>query len=409
MNSESLVQSLAKDALVQDTTSSANNELQQSVETKAVLHLINGEHFSGAERVQDLLGQALPASGFDPHFACLKLDQFDTHRQSICPLYDLEMRSRFDFGVMKRAAEIVKRIQPVILHAHTPRSALVGSQLAAKFNIPFVYHVHSPTSRDSTKRLGNWINQKVESRAMKQAQALIPVSTSLRLHLRKLGIADEKIFVVPNGVDSLPWTDRKQPDTVWTLGTVALFRQRKGTEVLLDALAILHRRGVRVQLIAVGGFETTEYETFLKQKARDLGIESIVEWTGFCQDVNEKFQLMDVMVLPSLFGEGLPMVVLEAMTNGIPVVATSVEGVPEAIRDGRDGLLALPGDAKDLAKEIQKLVSGEVSWESIRKSAFDRQLDCFSTTSMASGVANVYRHILERNAALAELPKRFRG
>ena len=67
---------------------------------------------------------------------------------------------------------------------------------------------------------------------------------------------------------------------------------------------------------------------------------------------------MDLFVLPSLFGEGLPMVVLEAMAAGVPVVATRVPGVPEAIRHGQDGVLVDPGDADDLAQAIAGVVNG---------------------------------------------------
>ena len=79
----------------------------------------------------------------------------------------------------------------------------------------------------------------------------------------------------------------------------------------------------------------------------------------FPSDVPAELGAMDLLVLPSLFGEGLPMVVLEAMAAGVPVVATRVEGVPEAIGDGVNGVLAAAGHAADLARAIARVVRGE--------------------------------------------------
>ena len=83
-----------------------------------------------------------------------------------------------------------------------------------------------------------------------------------------------------------------------------------------------------------------------------LKLDDAIEWTGFTSDVRSQLARMDLFVLPSLFGEGLPMVVLEAMAAGVPIVGTRVEGVPEAIRDGEDGLLAEPSDPIDLARVL---------------------------------------------------------
>ena len=204
------------------------------------------------------------------------------------------------------------------------------------------------------------------------------------------------VSVVPNGVPCRrPVPPRPAAKTEWTLGTVALFRPRKGIEVLLQAVAILKSRGVPVRLRAVGGFEQPEYQRRIENLTDRLGLGGEVDWTGFTQDVDGELARMDLCVLPSLFGEGLPMVVLEAMAAGVPVVATRVEGTPEAIRDGRDGLIAEPDDAEDLAAVIARVIGGRVDWHALRASALCRHAEKFSQRSMAAGVAEVYRRVLD--------------
>jgi glycosyltransferase involved in cell wall biosynthesis len=89
------------------------------------------------------------------------------------------------------------------------------------------------------------------------------------------------------------------------------------------------------------------------------------------------------------------MVILEAMAAGVPVVATRVEGVPEAIRDGIDGLIARPNDAQSLADTIARVIHGEADWSTLRTSAHRRQAECFSDRSMAEGVSRVYGTVLQ--------------
>ncbi len=91
--------------------------------TIPVLHVINGEHYAGAERVQDLLGKRLPAFGFSVGFACVKLDLFDELREARdAPLYDVPMLSRFDLWTAWRIAQIVRRAEYRIIHGHTVRT-----------------------------------------------------------------------------------------------------------------------------------------------------------------------------------------------------------------------------------------------------------------------------------------------
>ena len=148
-------------------------------------------------------------------------------------------------------------------------------------------------------------------------------------------------------------------------------------------------------LRAVGPFETPEYEAEVMSRVSALGIGDMIEWTGFQTNVNEQLRQMDLFVLPSLYGEGLPMVVLESMANAIPVVASRVEGIPEAVRDGVDGLIFEPADPQDLAQKLESLIGDTSRWQTMSESSVERQRTELSDLSMARGVANVYDELLK--------------
>ena len=369
---------------------------QTKNDTVKVLHLINGEHFSGAERVQDLLAMAMPKFGYEVGFACVKPEKFPNVRESRGELFETRMKSKFDVWCGGRVAKVFRDNDYQIIHAHTPRTLMIGRLAARKLNCPLIYHVHSPVGRDSERGLANMLNTKLETWSLAGVDRMICVSNSLAGYMNEIGHHKDKITVVSNGVaaiDDLPARDL--PGSRWTIGTMALFRPRKGTEVLLDALAILKKRDIDVTLRAVGPFETKEYESEVLAQVEKLGIGDMIDWTGFQTNVNEQLRKMDVFVLPSLYGEGLPMVVLESMANAIPVVASRVEGIPEAVRDGIDGLIFEPSNAEDLAEKLQSLIGDNKTWKSMSESAVERQRNDLSDISMARGVATVYDELLK--------------
>lgn len=371
---------------------------RQTTETalRRVLHLVNGEHYAGAERVQDLLALRLPEFGFEVTFVCLKPDQFPRRRRAReARLLELPMRSRLDVAAAVALSRIVRQEDYLLIHAHTPRSALVGRLASLLAGVPFVYHVHSPAARDSTHRWLNRASALAERAALTGTARLIAVSESLRNDLEQHGQAARKIAVVHNGVPSIALAERGRPRGTWTLGTLALFRPRKGIEVLLEALARLHAEGMDVRLRAVGEFEMPQYRAEVFALAERLGVCRLIDWAGFCDDVAAELAQMDLVVLPSLFGEGLPMVVLEAMAAGVPVVASRVEGVPEAIGDGREGVLVEPGDPQALARGVRRIVDGSLDWQSLATAAKQRHAEMFSDRAMARHVADVYREVLD--------------
>ncbi|SFD95399.1 glycosyltransferase [Nitrosomonas sp. Nm166] len=361
-----------------------------------VMHVINGEFFSGAERVQDVLALRLPDYGYEVGFACVKPAKFSACRNSTVSLFEVPMQSKFDLAPAWEIARIVKQDGYALLHTHTPRAALVGRMAAWLAGVPMVHHVHSPTTRDTESSWRNWMNAMMERLSLIGVAQLIPVSQSLEAYLKKQGWSQDRIKIVANGVVTPgPLPNRVAPASEWVIGSVALFRPRKGMEVLIQALANLHHKGRTVRLRAVGTFETVEYESAIKEMAARLGIADAIDWVGFAQDVNAEFVKMDVLVLPSLFGEGMPMVILEAMATGVPVVASDVEGIPEVLDHGHTGLLTAAGDARQLTAILEDLMNNKYDWQALRENAYQMQINCFSDRSMAKGVAKVYEGILD--------------
>lgn len=376
-----------------------------------VLHVINGEDYSGAERVQDLLALRLPELGFEVGFACVKPGRFAAERRSAdTPLANFPMRSKADLKPAWKLARFIKREGYTLLHAHSPRAALIARAAAALTSVPLVYHVHSPTTVDSAHALRNLFNTCIERVCLSGVSAVIACSESMGRYICAQRVADDRVYVVPNGVPTCEYlVERPYPTRPWRLGTLALFRPRKGLDVLLSALAILRRDGIEVRLRATGDFQTSEYRAEIDEQLQRLQLHDAVELPGFRSDVPAELGQMDLFVLPSLYGEGLPMVVLEAMAAGVPVISTQVEGIPEAVRDGIDGLIVPPGDAAALAAAIQSIINGELNWHGLRESAYERQQRHYSDHSMAAGVARVYRDVLGIQASVKSCAARNAG
>ncbi|MEM8734201.1 MAG: glycosyltransferase family 4 protein [Planctomycetota bacterium] len=371
--------------------------------TVPVMHVINGEHFAGAERVQQHLGKHLGRAGFDPIFACMKPGVFP----ELCDLrahqiLTAPMRNRLDFRVIHRISQEIQEQGVEILHAHTPRTAMITSILARREQLPWVYHVHSPAARNTTRGFFNRANTLVERFAIRSCNRLITVSRSLRREMLRLGVPRSRLSVVPNGV---PATEPIEPVTrldqdAWNIGMIALMRPRKGVEVALQSMQVLDsmQKAGNIKMQFIGSFETNEYEQEIRLLEDQLCVGSRVHWQGFVRDVPSAIRKLDALILPSLFGEGMPMVVLEALSAGVPVIATNVEGTPEVIRHGHEGLIAEPGNAESLARCIVEMTSCRNRWAVYSQNAVERHRASFSDTIMTERVAQVYRKLLDSMA-----------
>ena len=162
---------------------------------------------------------------------------------------------------------------------------------------------------------------------------------------------------------------------------VGRLRIRKGVEVLLHAVSRLVQRGVDVQLRLAGDGERTES---LEALNRELGLQSQVTFLGRCDrsQLTDEFRSSDALVVPSTY-EGMPLVILEAMSHGLPVVASAVSGIPEVVLDGETGWLVPAEDVGALVTALTELAaSGEEA--RLRGEAGRRRLDQFRPERVAA-------------------------
>jgi glycosyltransferase involved in cell wall biosynthesis len=158
--------------------------------------------------------------------------------------------------------------------------------------------------------------------------------------------------------------------------TVGRLEREKGHSILLEAISLLEHRGVPVLLEVVGDGSRLDS---LRRQARDLGISERITFAGAVgQDrIREHYLAADAFCLPSL-GEGIPVVLMEALASGLPVIASNTMGIPELIEDGATGLLVSPGRPEDLAAAIERLAGDRSLGGRLGAAGRDRVMEEFN-------------------------------
>ncbi|MEY2480209.1 MAG: hypothetical protein QOI04_1136 [Verrucomicrobiota bacterium] len=212
----------------------------------------------------------------------------------------------------------------------------------------------------------------------KRVGCFIAVSQATAAGLRQIGVPDRKIRVIHNGIKDPAEGEGLVPKlSASRVGIVGQVGPWKGHEDLLNAFAIVVEAHPAAEL-HIFGAGSSEYESHLRERAAELGVDSRIAWHGFVSDRADIFRRIDVCVVPSRTNDPLPTSAIEASLFCLPVIASRGGGLPEIIEDGATGFLFEGGDFKQLARHILTIFNDSRLAEKLGRKARSDALTKFS-------------------------------
>ncbi len=337
--------------------------------SKRVLHVIPGfgwnGTFGGAERTVYNLARGLARSGtYAPALCVLRPPKppADAHLDGIeimslgydGPDRDFEMLARC--AIPLRAA--IKRLRPDIVHSHLWPAAAVSGCALKGLRTPHVVHIHDTRPWLASRQLRHRARRALNRWLLGPSARFIACAESVRAYTASGFLPSVNIEVIHYGIDTQrPFRKSDHsatPDGVTLIGTAARLRPEKGIEQLISACKRLRDEGCRFRLRIAGGGALLSHYQDMAQRA---GLADHVEFLGVVADIPSFLAELNVFVLPSIATEGLPVGILEAMASRLPVVATAIAGIPEAIADRQEGFLVPPNDVPALHRALKELIA----------------------------------------------------
>ena len=257
----------------------------------------------------------------------------------------------------------------------------------------------------------NWLTQglklrvfeALDKRVLLRFPHAVAVSEAISTELRRVGMPAHRCSRIDNGmkVDLLGGAAERRTarrtlglaDKDFVVATVGRMDRFKAHHLQLRMMARLRKEGIKVKLLLVG---EGELERDLRGLCRELRLMDQVTFTGYLKDVRPALAAADLFLLSSI-SEGLPMVLLEAMGAGLPVISTSVGGIPEVLQDGRAGVLVPPRDPHALATALGRLVRTPKERATLGRAARRRYESNYSREIMGRRYLDLYRRLMADN------------
>jgi len=363
-----------------------------------VLYIVNSLDAGGAQRTLIDLAKNLDRRKYKPHVLCLHksglyMDQVAVNMEvSVLALpYRMRIREILEVGAM------IRKYEPAIVHTFLTNANRWGTIAARISRVPIVVN-----SLQNCYYYETWSQKVVDRLAFSLASHAVSCSEAVRkFHVQYKRYPPRKISTIYNAVDTAKFRPAEDKSHLRTLlgirsdamviGITGGLIKQKGHEYLLEAAADLHGKNGNIEYVFVGD---GPLRSDLEAKAASLGLKDHVFFLGVRRDVGALIQGFDIFTLPSLW-EGFGIAIAEAMASGVPVVATSVDGIRELVDDGSTGILVPPGDPIALGIALSDLAGDPLQRKAMGAAGRTRIIEQFSLSAMVSAYEKLYSQLLD--------------
>lgn len=372
-----------------------------------VAHIIKVTRISGAERHLLVLLNGLRNQAIDIHLIILvepdtPMDEMLTEAQAVdIPIHRVIIHRDYDLTTVYRLRQTLRKIKPDIVHTHLIHADLFG-YVSAK--LAGIRKVISSRHNDDSFRY-HPVLRRFSQVMWWLADSGIAISSAIRTFTINIESASKsKVVVVHYGLP-YRWIPDEEINTARLtirqelgleadaiiLGMVCRLVEQKGIIYALQSLQELITSFPDVHLVIAGDGELADE---LKNEATRLGIHNHIHWLGWRDDAQIIMAAMDIFIMPSLW-EGFGLVLLEAMSKRLPIVATHVSAIPEVVEHGNTGFLVAPRNPEQLTKAITRLLDDRPLRKYMGLLGEDRLEQVFSVEKMVDKTLQIYRKLLD--------------
>ncbi|WP_404362260.1 glycosyltransferase family 4 protein [Marinobacter sp.] len=361
-----------------------------------ILHVTFNMGFGGTEQVIRQLVSHLDPARFECEIACIDgetgaIGQAMQEKQNIV-IHARKRAEGLDWATIGWLRKLIKAGKFDVVHCHQYSPYSYGWFAHWGTGARLVFTEHGRFHPDQHRKKARFINPIIAL----TTSHLVAISSATRDALVEYEyMPRNRIEVIYNGIAGLEADSERQvalrsklgirPDEQ-VLGTVARLDKVKNQKLMIHAIRTLMDSGQKVRLLLVG--DGPERDA-LQALATGLELEAAVIFTGFQSQPADYLSLMDVFLLPS-FTEGTSMTLLEAMSLGIPTVATRVGGTPEIVTDGETGILTESDNLDEFTGALKLLLEQPATREQMANKAKDRFSERFSVAQMVEQYQKLY-------------------
>jgi glycosyltransferase involved in cell wall biosynthesis len=391
-----------KSAVDPDSTLSIKSSMHTAGKLR-IAHLIATNFFGGPEKqiIEHL--KLLNSSRFSGMVFSFIEDGLDSEILAEAQKADIAcqgfpMSNPLDFAAWRRLREAVRDNAVNLLCVHGYKSTVMGLWVHKTLKVPTLAFSRGYTAEN--KKVAFY--QYLDRLSLRHVSGVVCVSDGQRRALEKLGARAKRLWVVHNAIhtpdapcDATTYRSQVSSrfglplDAIWCV-TAGRMSPEKGHRDLIQAIALMGEHAARCYFLFCGDGSC---KAQLEKQAQALNLEDRIRFAGFRKDIQDIFQAMDMLILPS-HSEGLPNVVLEAFSFGKAVVATSAGGVPELVENGKSGILVPPKDPKLLAAAITKCAEDAALRKALGIAARDTTRLRFNFADQAKRLESIYAEIL---------------